>query len=367
MALLTTDQRKKRFEFLGLGAYNKANILKFQKKAFPNSEGEQDSKYGQKTDRALRTFYNVKKYGGGYFQPQEFRCNCGHCSGYPSYMKKVEVEHLVRIRKHYGKPMAITSGLRCAYENARVGGAPGSGHTRGYAADFHIDGVTDTVSQRKSALKWIAKQPNHEFSYGAFMKDSNGLYRTAEGMGNAMHTETHKPIKTVQDKICDKAKEIADSKKYKYVYYSDKYGSECAICHPHDGKNKGWQCIGFTCACYRHGGGIDMKCRCDVITDQIYNKLLNVSLSNAKSIVRERLGNKNFTVIRNGGKAISTSKLKKGDWIAYYTSGGYKHTAIWLGDGKIADCTSGRKQQIKYGVKAYKSMTIKFAIRYKGK
>ena len=32
MALLTVEQRKTRFEFLGLGEYNKENIKKFQKK-----------------------------------------------------------------------------------------------------------------------------------------------------------------------------------------------------------------------------------------------------------------------------------------------------------------------------------------------
>ena len=365
MALLTIKERKKRLEYLGFGTYSKENILKFQKKAFPNNTEEQDSNYGIHTDRALRTFYNVKKYGGGYFKPSEFRCNCGHCCGYPSYMKKVQIEHLVRIRKHYGKPMDVTSGLRCSYENSRVGGVPNSGHTRGYATDFHISGVTDTVARRQSALKWIKKQPDHEFTYGAYMKDSNGLYRVADGMGNAMHTETHAHVKTKQDKICDEAKKIADSKKYKYVFFSAPYGSECAICHPHGGKNQGWQCIGYVTHCW-HAVIPKVKCRCDSITDQIYNQLLKVSLSEARRIVSKRLGISDITIIRNKN-GISLSKLKRGDWIAYYTKSGYKHTALYIGDGKIADCTSTRKPNIKYGVKSYTTMTIKVAIRYTGK
>lgn len=221
MALLTMEQRKRRFEYLGLGKYSKANILKFQKKAFPNDENEQDSKYGIHTDRALRTFYNVKKYGGGYFKPQEFKCTCGHCCGYPSYMKKVQMEHLTRIRKHYGKPMIITSGLRCTYENNRSGGVPNSGHLRGYATDFYMQGVTETVKQRTKSLKWIKKQPNHQFTYGADMRDSNGLYRTAAGMGNAMHTETHKPKveKTIADSILEACAKQAKWMRYsKYAY-----------------------------------------------------------------------------------------------------------------------------------------------------
>lgn len=195
MALLTVEQRKARFKYLGLGEYNKENRLKFQKKAFPNNPEEWDSKYGINTDRALRHFYNVKKYAPN-FKPTEFKCTCGHCNGYPSYMKQVELKHIQRIRNHYKKPMTITSGLRCSYENSRVGGVSNSGHLTGYAVDFYMEGVTDTVAHRVATLKYLVKQPNHQFSYGKEMKDSNGLYREASGMGNAMHTETHKPVIT---------------------------------------------------------------------------------------------------------------------------------------------------------------------------
>lgn len=365
MALLTKKQREKRFKFLGLGEYNKANLLEFQKMAFPDKKDEWDSKYGIHSDRALRTFYNVKKYGGGYFKPEEFRCNCGHCCGYPSYMKKVQIQHLVRIRKHYKKPMEITCGLRCDHENTRVGGVPKSGHLKGYAADFYMKGVTDTVSNRRKSMKWIVKQPNHEFTYGANMIGSDGVYRTAAGMGNAMHTETKKPEPTVQDKICLTAKSIADSGKYKYVFFNTKYGEECAICHPHGGKNEGWQCIGFVTHCW-HAIISGVKCRCDSLTDQIYNQLLKVSAETALAIVQSRLGIKDVKVIRNRN-GIPLSKLKKGDWIAYYTSKGYAHTALYLGNGKIADCTSGRTPNIKYGAPSYTGMTIKLAIRYTGK
>lgn len=197
MALLTKEQRATRFKYLGLGEYNKANLLKFQKMAFPNKPGQQDSKYGENSDRALRHFYNVKRYTKD-FKPQEFKCTCGKCTGYPTYMKKVELQHLQTIRDHYGKPMIITSALRCPYENKRVGGISNSGHLKGYAADFYMVGVTDTIKNRKSSLAWIKKLPNHEFTYGASIKDSNGLYRSAKSMGNAMHTETHKPKVTAK-------------------------------------------------------------------------------------------------------------------------------------------------------------------------
>lgn len=194
MALLTTKARQNRFKKLGYGDYNKANLIKFQKLAFPNDKKQWDGIYGTQTDNALRTFYNCSLVKD--FEPQEFRCTCGRCSGYPSFMKQVELKHLQRIRNHYKKPVEITCGLRCPAENSAVGGIPNSSHMRGYAADIHISGVTDTPAQRTEALKWIEKQPNHQFTYGAYMYDSEGKYRTAAGMGNAMHTETHKPTKT---------------------------------------------------------------------------------------------------------------------------------------------------------------------------
>lgn len=196
MALLDIDERERRLKFLGYGEYNAENIKAFQKEAFPKQPKQHDGKYGINTDRALRHFYNVKKVTKD-FKPTEFRCNCGRCTGYPSYMKQVELKHLQKIRNHYGKPMIITSGLRCSYENSRVGGVRNSGHTRGYAADFYMKGVTDTVANRKRSLSYIKKLDNHEFTYGAYMLDSNGTYRAAGGMGNAMHTETHSPRPTL--------------------------------------------------------------------------------------------------------------------------------------------------------------------------
>lgn len=217
MALLTVSERKKKLKYLGY-EYNSEGIKKFQKKAFPKQPKQWDGKWGINTDRAARTFYNVKKVTKD-FRPEEFRCNCGHCTGYPTYMKQVELKHLQKIRTHYKKSMTITSGMRCSFENSRVGGVRNSGHTRGYAADFYMKGVTDTVANRKKAMSYIKKLDNHEFTYGAYMNDSNGMYRTAAGMGNAMHTETHKPKPTKTDKIMSACKAQANwMKNYKYSW-----------------------------------------------------------------------------------------------------------------------------------------------------
>lgn len=191
MALLAESKRKTYFEKLGLGDYNKENIKKLQKKYMRSADV--DGIYGPDTDRVLRHVYNCSKVEN--FRPEEFRCPCGKCTGYPDWMKEVELNHIQTIRSHYGKPMIITSGLRCNYENKRVGGIANSAHKTGYAVDFYMKGITDTIEHRKAALKYIEMLPNHQFTYGACMVDSDGVYRSASGMGNAMHTETHKPDK----------------------------------------------------------------------------------------------------------------------------------------------------------------------------
>lgn len=256
MALLKKYERERRLKYLGYDGYNSKSVKAFQKKAFPDQKKQQDGKYGINTDRALRHFYNVKKVTKD-FSPTEFRCNCGHCTGYPSYMKQVELKHLQKIRDHYGKPMTITSGLRCSYENSRVGGVRNSGHTRGYAADFYMKGVTDTVANRKRSLKWIERRENHEFTYGAYMNDSNGMYRVAAGMGNAMHTETHAPKSTLTQlqkdilEACAEQAECQKNAKYKWEPDPTPESSEKnATCVTYGG------CVGQRVKKIRRGGYI---------------------------------------------------------------------------------------------------------------
>ena len=207
MALLSENTRKKYFKSLGLGEYCTANIKKLQKKYM--RPADVDGIYGINTDRVLRHVYNCSLVKN--FEPEEFRCPCGKCTGYPDRMKQVELEHIQTIRDHYGKPMIITSGLRCKYENSRVGGVPNSAHLTGYAVDFYMQGVTDSVPNRNKAMSYIKSLPYHKFTYGACMVDSDGAYRSATGMGNAMHTETKKKVsESLTDKMMTACKTQAD-------------------------------------------------------------------------------------------------------------------------------------------------------------
>lgn len=192
MALLSEAKRKRYFEDLGLGAYCKTNIKRFQKTAFSNAK-EWDGVYGTKTDNALRHWWNVRKYTKN-FAPEEFKCGCGgrYCTGYPTYMKEQELKNIQSIRDHWGKPITVTCGLRCKGYNARLrGSVVNSGHLDGRAIDFYQQGVTDTLAHRKTSIKWIKKLKNHRYTYGNGI-DSNGNHPSASYMGNALHTEVSK-------------------------------------------------------------------------------------------------------------------------------------------------------------------------------
>ena len=189
MALLSTAKRKQYFKELGLGEYNKANILKLQKKYLKRKK-DYDGIYGQNTDNLLRTVYNCSKTKN--FKAQEFACECGgrYCCGYPTYMKEFQLANLQAIRTHWGRPMQITSGMRCHGWNSHIGGSiTNSLHLQGQATDFYILGVTDTLANRRKAIKWIKKLKRHHYTYGNGINSVGGR-PYAPYMGNALHTDT---------------------------------------------------------------------------------------------------------------------------------------------------------------------------------
>lgn len=219
MALLTEEQRKKRFEYLGLGEYNEANIRKFQKKYLRKQDV--DGEWGINSDNALRHVYNVKRYTKS-FAPEEFKCDCGgrYCTGYPTYMKKAELINLQKIRNHYGVPMEVTQGVRCTGRNRELrGSVVNSGHLKGYACDFYMGGVTDTLANRKAAIKWMKKLDNTEYIYGDGI-NSYGYAVNAPYMGNAMHYEAHKPKTVATEKKQTNGQKLAE-KAWKFAYHSN--------------------------------------------------------------------------------------------------------------------------------------------------
>lgn len=107
---------------------------------------------GPEVEKALKdaVAYGMPKYKESgdfwddikYFKKSEFKCKCGKCGGFPADPDEKLVRTLDTIRAHFGVPVRVNSGIRCKTHNANVGGASGSQHLYGTAADIVIRGIT---------------------------------------------------------------------------------------------------------------------------------------------------------------------------------------------------------------------------------
>ena len=188
MALLSIKKRKEYFKKIGLGEYNQQNILKLQKMYFKRKV-DQDSIYGFDTDTLLRHVVNCAEVRN--FSPEEFKCACGgkYCTGYPDRMRLKSLQFIQRIRDYTGKPVVVTSGLRCKQQNKIDGGVQNSKHLTGHAVDYYINGITNNLSGRKKLIEIIKYWDGHDYSY-CWGYDSNGNLIHNPNMGNAIHTQT---------------------------------------------------------------------------------------------------------------------------------------------------------------------------------
>lgn len=108
-----------------------------------------------------------------YFSYPEFTCKCGKCDS-PAYLNPRLIIYLDLLRRHFKKPVVITSGIRCKkYNSSLVGSSPVSAHLRGSAADVYIRGV-----EPKDIDNWWTLNVPRGYSY----------YGT-KNMGNCCHVE----------------------------------------------------------------------------------------------------------------------------------------------------------------------------------
>lgn len=183
------------------------------------------------------------------------------------------------------------------------------------------------------------------------------------------HDKPSYPTLTWADKANAWAKSIAKQGYHYVVYNSGAKAHECPVCHNHPkGKFYGWNCIGFAFAIWHHGGGLKNKCNTGVIDNSTWDRLLKVSQAEATKIATSRIGIP-VKVIRNGGKAISVSKLKKGDILCLYNGDKALHIIYYMGNGQYADCGRGHTPQVQASAELTSSIKskIKLAIRYEGK
>lgn len=95
-----------------------------------------------------------------YFTRSEFGCKCGKCGGFPAEPEPLLLKLADRTRQHFGKPMVVSSGVRCSAHNAAVGGVSNSRHLQGKAMDFCVSGF-----RAETVLAWLHQQPELRYAY----------------------------------------------------------------------------------------------------------------------------------------------------------------------------------------------------------
>jgi hypothetical protein len=100
---------------------------------------------------------------GPHFPDAELACP--HCGVNGCQQGLVDV--LEAFRAAVGKPVQVDSAYRCPAHNAAVGGAKGSEHMQGLAADIRVKGMTaaelEEVARRIPAIRGIGRADRQQY------------------------------------------------------------------------------------------------------------------------------------------------------------------------------------------------------------
>lgn len=108
------------------------------------------------TEKATDWWKEVK-----HFTREEFRCPCPRCGGFPAEPQEKLVRAADRVRDYFGKPMYVTSGVRCQAHNDELSGSvPNSRHISGKAVDFGVEGFSASM-----VLTYVQKLPEIRYAY----------------------------------------------------------------------------------------------------------------------------------------------------------------------------------------------------------
>lgn len=161
-------------------------LSKTATKAFQKDYGiTDDGDCGAETEKALKhaVYYGMPAQkeetvdfwsGIKYFKKSEFKCKCGgkHCNGYPVEPNEKLVKVADRTREHFGKPITVSSGVRCTKHNEKVGGVANSRHRYGKAMDFCVSGMPSSI-----VLAYVQSQKEIRYAYAI---DSNYVHMDVE-------------------------------------------------------------------------------------------------------------------------------------------------------------------------------------------
>lgn len=158
--------------------------------AYFTRQKDLDGKYGNDTDKLLRSAYNCRDLK--HFKLTEFKCKCnGLCTGYPAELSRSLVVELDELREHYGCSINIASGVRCSKHNSRVGGSSGSKHKLGKAVDTNVKTKSTSKAGRREVVNyWTQNMGNyHAYCDDYRIRGGKKSYPNVPGMGNSIHLE----------------------------------------------------------------------------------------------------------------------------------------------------------------------------------
>lgn len=145
------------------------------------------------------------------FESTEFDCHGKGCCNQTEIDPSL-IDYLQKIRDHFKKPVSISSAYRCTIHNKNVGGATGSRHTKGQAADIYITGVAPIEIARyaeKIGIKGIGLYETEKDGYfvhidtrtsKSFWYGQAQAYRSTFQPKNS-GVETTKPIQTDKENV----------------------------------------------------------------------------------------------------------------------------------------------------------------------
>ncbi len=91
-------------------------------------------------EKTMILTFNQKLRIAEHFTAGEFKC----FDETSIFIDKELVKILEQVRRHFNRPVRVTSGYRTKAHNLRVGGEPDSMHLLGIAADIKVDKVKPT-------------------------------------------------------------------------------------------------------------------------------------------------------------------------------------------------------------------------------
>lgn len=178
---MTTKQTQNLLAYLGYytgaidgdwGKQSHAATVRFQKATGLTPDGifgpktEARIKQAVAKDEFAKTTTEAEAEAGTFwaeikhFERAELACKCGKCGGFPVEPQEKLIRAADKTRDHFGKPVRVTSGVRCATHNANVGGVSNSRHLSGKAVDFGVEGFSATL-----VLDYVQKLPEIRYAY----------------------------------------------------------------------------------------------------------------------------------------------------------------------------------------------------------